>query len=270
MLIKMKHQTIRFQGKTIHFRSRGEGETIVLIHGFLESLTIWESFGQELERDFHVITIDLPGHGQSETLADVHPMELMADLVHDILVTNNVDRCMMLGHSMGGYVTLAFAARYPRMLAGICLFHSGALADTDEAVANRNRTIEIVKKHHHQFISQFIPELFAPENRGPLAAEIVILQDEARQIGPEAIVAALEGMKQRPSHLGTLLEVPFPVLFVGGKQDARIPVDKLLSQSVLPRHSEVLLLDGCGHMGYLEAPVTTLKAVKHFAERVLY
>ena len=242
----------------------------MLLHGFLESLTIWESFGQELERDFHVITIDLPGHGLSEMLADVHPMELMADMVHDVLTLNRVSRCMMLGHSMGGYATLAFAARYPEMLAGICLFHSGALADTDEAKANRNRTIEIVKKHRHQFISQFIPELFALENREPLAEEITRLQHDARHITAEAIVAALEGMKQRPTHLETLVNATFPVLFVGGKQDSRIPIDKLLAQSVLPRHSEVLLLDGCGHMGHLEAPTTTLRAVKHFAERVLY
>lgn len=266
----MKYQTILFQGKNIHFRSRGEGETVVLLHGFLESLNIWETFGQELERDFRVITIDLPGHGLSDNISEIHTMNLMAEVVHDILLLNRVERCVMLGHSMGGYVTMAFAASYPQLVAGICLFHSGALADTDEARINRDRTIEIVKRNHHQFISQFIPELFASENRERLRTEIEQLQEEARQTSPEAIIAALAGMKQRAPHLETLLTCGCPVLFVGGKQDPRIPVDRLLSQSVLPAHSEVLLLDGCGHMGHLEATGKTLPAVKFFAERVLY
>lgn len=267
---QMKYQTIQFQGKTIHFRSRGDGETVVLLHGFLESLNIWETFGQELARDFHVITIDLPGHGQSDTLAESHPMELMAEVVHDVLLLNHVDRCMMLGHSMGGYVTMAFASMYPEMLSGICLFHSGALEDTGEAKANRLRTIEIVKKNRQHFISQFIPDLFTPENRELFRPEIERIQEEARLSPAEGIIAAQSGMKDRRSQLDTLVNARFPVLFVGGKQDPRIPVDRILAQSALPKHSEVLLLDGCGHMGHIEATGTTLKAVKFFAERVLY
>jgi len=267
---QMKYQTIQFQGKTIHFRTQGEGETVVLLHGFLESLNVWDTFGQELARDFQVITIDLPGHGQSDTLADSHPMELMAEVVHDVLRLNGVARCMMLGHSMGGYVTMAFASMYPEMPAGICLFHSGALEDTDQAKANRERTIEIVKKNHQQFISQFIPDLFAIGNRERFKTEIAGLQEEARLTAADGIIAALSGMKARRSHLDTLISASFPVLFVGGKQDPRIPVDKILSQSALPKHSEVLLLDGCGHMGHIEATTATLKAVKFFAERVLY
>jgi len=267
---QMKYQTIQFQGKSIHFRVQGDGETVVLLHGFLESLIVWETFGQELARDFQVITIDLPGHGQSDILAESHPMELMAEVVHDILLLNSVNRCMILGHSMGGYVTMAFASMYPEILTGICLFHSGALEDTDEAKRNRERTIEIVKTNHQHFISQFIPDLFAPANRDRFKTEIESLQEEARLTPADGIIAALSGMKERRSHLDTLINASFPILFVGGKQDPRIPVDRILSQSALPRHSEVLLLDGCGHMGHIEATTATLKAVKFFAERVLY
>ncbi|PKP16404.1 MAG: alpha/beta hydrolase, partial [Bacteroidetes bacterium HGW-Bacteroidetes-22] len=122
----------------------------------------------------------------------------------------------------------------------------------------------------HHFISQLIPELFAPDNRERLTIEIAQLQENASKTTSEGIVAALSGMRDRSSNLHTLLTLPCPVLFIGGKQDQRIPVDKLLSQAILPRHAEVLLLDGCGHMGYLEAEETTLKAIKHFAERILY
>ncbi|PKP26115.1 MAG: alpha/beta hydrolase, partial [Bacteroidetes bacterium HGW-Bacteroidetes-22] len=118
----MKYQTIQFQGKTIHFRIQGEGETIVLLHGFLESLAIWDTFSKELARDFRVISIDLPGHGQSDTIDAIHSMELMSEVLHEVLVLNSIDRCVIIGHSMGGYVTLAFTARYPEMTAAIALF----------------------------------------------------------------------------------------------------------------------------------------------------
>lgn len=266
----MKHQTIQFQGKTINFKIQGEGETVVLLHGFLESLSIWNTFSQELARDFQVFSIDLPGHGQSDTISSIHSMELMAEVVHEVLILNRVDRCAIIGHSMGGYVTLEFAARYPEMTAAISLFHSGALPDTDEAKTNRDRTIEIVKKNHQHFISQFIPELFAPSNRERISLEIEQLKEIASKTTSDGIIAALSGMKMRKSHLHTLLSMKCPVLFIGGKQDPRIPVDKLLSQAMLPMHAEVLLIEGCGHMGYLENEETTLKAIKHFAERILY
>lgn len=266
----MKYQSILFQEKKVHFRTSGDGPAVVLLHGFLESLEIWEDFSSELQRDFKVISIDLPGHGFSENLCEIHGMDLMADVVYEVLMLNKINRCVMVGHSMGGYVTMAFASKYAPMLAGICLFHSGALADTDEAKANRDRTVEIVKKSHHHFISQFIPELFTPANREKFADRISELQAEARQTSPEAIIAALLGMKQRNSHLQTLLTCGCPVFFISGKQDPRIPIDKTLSQSALPAHAEVLLLDGCGHMGYIEAAETTLKALKFFSERMLY
>jgi pimeloyl-ACP methyl ester carboxylesterase len=173
----------------------------------------------------------------------------------------------MLGHSMGGYVTLAFASKYPGKLRGIGLLHSHAMEDTPEAKVNRNRAIEVVNSDRGAFIFNFFPELFAPENVERYQKEIRKLHEDALDTSPKAIVAALEGMKYRTDKLDVLVKSKVPVLFVLGKQDSRIPFEKTLAQAALPATSEILVLDKVGHMGHIEARKKTLKAIEGFVKK---
>lgn len=157
-----KHFEIK--NKKIYYKIEGNGKTIVLLHGFPFSLNLWDDLSRELSNEFKVLTIDLPGFGDSECLSEVHSMSLMAQVIKAALDINNISKCILLGHSMGGYVTLEFADKYPEMLKGFGLIHSHALPDTKEGKENRNRVIEAVKKNHKNFVSSFIPELFAPHN----------------------------------------------------------------------------------------------------------
>ncbi|MGC8864671.1 MAG: alpha/beta fold hydrolase [Bacteroidales bacterium] len=266
----MESKILNFNGKTLHYRIEGSGDTVVLLHGFMESANIWEDFGNELARNFLCIAPDLPGHGASDMLAEVHGMELMADAVKAILEENKVKTCVMAGHSMGGYVSLAFAEKYPEFVRGLVLFHSTALADTEEGKRNRERAIEIVRQNKQGYIAQFIPSLFAEFNVERFQPEIQRMVEETLRMPAEAIIAAQAGMKDRKSYLDLLTRASYPVLFIAGKHDSRIPVDKILAQAVLPPHSEVLLLAQAGHMGYLEAFKDTLGALRFFAERAFY
>jgi len=261
-------KTISFKDKNISFAESGKGKSIVLLHGFSESSKIWDSFREQLSEIYHVIVIDLPGHGKSESLESVHSMELQADVVFEVLKELKVKKCLMVGHSMGGYVTLAFAAKYPDMLKGICLFHSHPFPDTPEDRKNRVRTINIVKKDNFGFVVNFIPSLFPQGSRRKFEKEIKKLVERAREIPKEGIIAALEGMKIRKNQSTLLKSIHVPVLFIIGLKDPKAPLEQLWNMVSLPQHSECLILRNIGHMGYIEAPEETLQMIKGFAKKV--
>ena len=260
-------RNVIFKGKSIHYKTEGTGKPIILLHGFLESLEMWNDFTKSLLHKFTVIRIDLPGFGNSETISSVHTMELMADTVKAVMDHEEIKAAVIVGHSMGGYASLAFAEKYPEKLKGLCLFHSHAAADTNEAMKNRERTIEIVEKNHIGFISNFIPDLFAPENVKKFEKEIDLLKTNGIKTSRKGVIAALMGMKTRTSKLGLLNKTNVPVLFIAGKKDKRIPANTIMEQALLPYHSEVLLLGNVGHMGYIEARNETLESLQCFAKK---
>ena len=256
----------KFNNKNIHFTDTGQGKVIVLLHGFMESQHIWNLFVNELSGDFRVIAVDLPGHGRSEVLSEIHTMEIMADMVHSLLNKLGTGKCIMIGHSMGGFITLAFAEKYPEMLKGFSLFHSHAFEDSDEGKTNRDRSIEFVQKDKTNFLTMFIPALFSEDSQVKHKIMIEKLISEAKKMTREGIIASLAGMKLRPSRTHVLEKTKVPVLFIIGLLDIRFPVDRAWEMIGLPKHSQVLILRDVAHMGYIEAPEATLTAVRQFAE----
>lgn len=259
---------IQLKNTTINYTKTGEGNTLVLLHGFTESLEIWDDFVHELSNHYRVISIDLPGHGKSSCVAEVHTMDLMADCVKQVLDNIKVENCVMIGHSMGGYVILAFADKYPQMLKGFGLFHSSAASDTEEGKKNRSRAIEIIKQNHHNFLASFIPDLFTPENRIKHSLEIEKLVEAAKSMTMEGVVAAQEGMLVRVNRYKTLENSTVPVLFIAGQKDSRIPFSKVMEQVSLPPESYLLSLREVAHMGYIEAREETLGFIKSFLGKI--
>jgi len=261
--------TFKYQKKTINYTDDGTGKSIVLIHGFTESLKIWTGFATQLSKKYRVITLDLPGHGKSDCLAKVHSMELMAEVVFALLKRIRAGKCMMAGHSMGGYVTLAFAGKYPGMLRGLTLFHSHCFADTPFEQGNRDRTIAIVNQDKFSYVAQFIPGLFPVEVHKKFSKLIERLIQRASRMEKEGVVAALEGMKIREDQSELLKNTKLPVLFILGQKDSKAPVSRLWEMIALPAVSETLILRECGHMGYIEAPEETLNAILGFVRKHL-
>jgi pimeloyl-ACP methyl ester carboxylesterase len=255
---------INFKGKKIFYTDAGSGNTLVLIHGFTESLGIWDYFFAVLSKSCRVICIDLPGHGKSQCISDIHTMDLMAEAVKAVLDQAAVQKCVIIGHSMGGYVTLGIAEKYPELLDGFGLFHSSALPDTEEGKINRTRAIEIIRQGHLEFLSSFIPDLFTEENRIKYSCEVEKLVSTAKNMTKEAVIAAQEGMKIRPDRRHVLENTNLPVLFIVGQKDSRIPFAKVMEQIALPPVAQVLVLKNTAHMGYIEATEETLHAVKSF------
>jgi pimeloyl-ACP methyl ester carboxylesterase len=262
-------KTISFKEKKIAFVESGKGKTIVFLHGFTETSKIWDSFRDQLSKSYRVIAIDLAGHGKSECLDSVHSMELQADIVYEVLTQRKVKNCLMIGHSMGGYVALAFASKYPDMLKGLGLFHSHSFPDTPEGRKNRNRVIKVVEQDKFGYVANFIPSLFPVGSRRKFGKEIRALIKIAKEIPKEGIIAALEGMKIRKNQSAVLKSIKVPVLFIIGLKDSKAPIEQLWNMVSLPQQSECLILRNVGHMGYIEAPDETFKMIKGFAKRTL-
>jgi pimeloyl-ACP methyl ester carboxylesterase len=258
--------TVDFKKGTIYFEEYGSGNPLVLIHGFAESLNIWDEYKTTLSQNFRLILIDLPGHGKSSILDDVHSMDLMAESLKAVLDHLAIESAVVVGHSMGGYVTLSFARKHSRMLKGLGLFHSTSLADSDETKQNRERAIEAISRNHSRFLFEFIPELFAPETRDLYQPEIQKLIEEASRMSPRAIIAAQQGMKERSSTLDVLINAPFPVMFIAGQKDSRIPFENIWVQMALTETAYSLILRNTGHMGFIESKIQCLDFLHSFAK----
>ena len=254
-----------FRNVKVRYSDKGKGRVIVLLHGFLESLEIWDEFSNKLSKRFRVLAIDLPGHGKTPAIGYVHSMELMAECAKAVLDSLELRKYVVAGHSMGGYVALAFAEMFPQNLSGLCIFHSTAMPDSDEKKKDRDRVAEIVKKDHTQFVSDLIPKFFAKENLSILKEEVAKAKQIALNTPKEGIVAALKGMKERPSRELVLKNANYPVLFIIGKQDVILAWDNLLLLTSLPTKSYNIVLEHSGHMGFYEASEETFKALKKFA-----
>lgn len=258
---------ISFEKGSLCYTIAGQGSAVVFLHGFLEDHHIWNSFAEQISKKHTVITIDLPGFGKSSLFNEINSMAFMANAVLYLLNEENIDNCVMVGHSMGGYVTMAFAGLYPDRLKGIVLFHSHAQADSEEAKVNRDRTIKLVRHDKLGFINSFVPLMFAEKNKNKFEEEIVNLRKNAEILSPDAVIAALAGMRDRDDQSALMRELEIPVLFIIGKQDSRITSEIIMPQLSLPANCEAVILDGVGHMGFIEAPGLTYSAVEHFVER---
>lgn len=249
-----QHRTIDFEGRQLHYRDEGRenSTTLVLLHGFLQSLDVWSSFTLSYMRNIRVIAIDLPGHGYSSSFNDIHSMEFMARAVDAVLKDADVDQCVMVGHSLGGYVALAYADANPYRLRGLGLLHSHALADTEHKKQLRQQDIQQVNASRPGYIINFLPTLFDSSKKRELEQEIKDLQEQCLDNSTQGITAALRGMAQRPSRIHVLENLNVPILFVYGKNDSRLPLELGLSQAMLPKHSEIMILDNVAHMSHIE------------------
>lgn len=255
--------TTSFNERSVYYTTQGEGNPIVLLHGFLESSSIWESFIAEFGKKRQIICIDLPGHGKSEILAQEHSMELMAEVVEQVLKELKLEKADLLGHSMGGYVALAFVEKNPEMVNKLILLNSTSAADTDEKMENRERSIEWVQKNKKAYISMAISNLLTPDNNLRFQAQVDALKTEAMLFPTEGIVAALKGMKNRTDRTGVLKHFPGKKFMLTGEQDPLLDYQEIEDIAEGTR-SKLYAFPG-GHLSYLENKNQFLKIV-HFIE----
>ncbi len=257
---------LQYKGINVFYTDNGKGNTIVLLHGFLENASMWDPFIPKLAKKNRVICVDLLGHGKTECLGYIHTMELMAEVVQVVLKHLKIRRSTFIGHSMGGYVALAFAEKNPDALKGLCLMNSTASADTIEKKKNRDRAITAVKQNHKMFIRMAISNLFRPKNRSIFSVEIKQLKNEALKTPLQGIVAALEGMKIREDREALLHFTPFKKMMIISKKDPVLDYNALISQTKNTDVEVVRFPDG--HMSHIENKSEFLDTIVHFVENI--
>ncbi len=242
--------------------------TVVLLHGYLENLDVWDEMLPVLASGgVRIIAPDLPGHGISQICGPVHSMEFLADVVCQALVELNVSKCCVVGHSMGGYVALALAAKHPEVLSGLVLFSSTPNADSPEKRADREREIALVESGKKELLSHTSPgKGFAPENRRRFADEIEDLSELVMLTEDEGITALLRGMEIRSDQNEMLRALPVPQLFILGRHDEYITPE--VAEAMIARHPQarVVWLEHSGHNGLVEEPRSAGEAILEFID----
>ena len=250
---------ISYKNIQIAFTVEGKGETIVLLHGFLESSTIWKNVVSALKETHQIIAIDLLGHGKTEKLGYIHSMETMAETVYAVLSELKVEKASIIGHSMGGYVGLAFAEKFPQQLEKLILLNSSTVADSEERKENRDRAKRLVKQNKQAFISMAIKNLFTDENRNALRAEIDALVEEAVQLPEEYIIASIEGLKNRKDRTEVLQQYLGEKIIIAGKNDPVVPFKEI--EAIAEKTNSTFISFEDGHMSYLENEEELLKVL---------
>lgn len=253
---------VLYKNTKISYSDSGKGNAIVLLHGFLENQTMWQNLVPELSKKYRVITIDLLGHGESGCLGYLHSMEDNANAVHSVLSKLRIRKAIFVGHSMGGYVGLAFAELYPATVKGLVLLNSTSKADSEERKTNRNRAIKAVKKDYVGFIRLSIANLFNPDNRERLVYEIEKVRAEALKTPLQGIVASLEGMKIRKDREVLLHLTPYPKLLVLGEKDPVLNYEDGLKQ--IENTTVKLAAFPDGHMSHIENREELKKVLLNF------
>lgn len=257
---------LEYKGINIFYTDEGKGNTIILLHGFLENATMWEPFISTLSKKNRIVCIDLLGHGKTGCLGYIHTMELMAETVGAVLNHIKINRLTLIGHSMGGYVALAFAEKNPDVLNGLCLMNSTGNADTLEKKKNRDRAIIAVKQNHKTFIRIAVANLFSPKNRIVFSKRINAVIKEALHTPLQGIVAALEGMKIRKNREALLHHSPYKKMLILGKEDPVLDYKSLISEI---KNTQVELVEfPDGHMSHIENKDEFLHRIMYFIEKL--
>jgi len=256
-------EIITIQGRKMAYKETGKGKTIVLIHGFCGSAEYWGKV-VPLLKDFHVLAIELRGHGQTGFNGEPFMMEDLADDIHLLLMEKGLTNVYMLGHSLGGYVALAFAELFPSALAGFGLVHSTAYPDTEEGKAGRLKAIEKIQDAGIAgFVDGLIPNLFSDEALQGMPEEV----EKAKEIGygtdTVAAMETLSAMRKRIDRNHIIANSQVPVLIVKGTKDKVVPLDRAASAS--GNHVTVADLE-TGHMSMMENPEALFGAIKAFIE----
>ncbi len=257
-------KTILYQNKKIFYRSVGSGDPVMLVHGFGEDGNVWDKQVEYLERNYHLIVPDLPGSGRSEII-DNMSMEEMAEALHSIIHEENIDKCIVIGHSMGGYITLALVESYWNHVSAFGLFHSSAFADSEEKKETRKKGIEFIKQHGaFEFLKTATPNLFSPGFKEENSNAINSFIDSLKGFSAQALISYYKAMMARPDRTAILKDTKNPVLFVAGEHDNAIALNDIMKQCHLPEKSYFHLLKKSGHMGMMEETTKANRILEEF------
>ncbi len=261
-------QTLSYKETSLHYRVMGSGNSVVLLHGFGEDSSIWNEMAEFLSANYQLILPNIPGSGNAAMLSGENiSMDDYADAVQAILQKESIKKCTLIGHSMGGYIALAFAEKYPQLLHAFGLFHSSAYADDDAKKETRKKAIEFIQANGvDAFLKTSTPGLFMDASASK--TDIDDLLQKGKLFTSEALIQYYEAMVARPDRTQVLKNFKGPILFLLGAHDKAVPFEQGLEQSHLPAQSHIYILRNSAHMGMMEEQEKSLLKVTDFLHQI--
>lgn len=260
----MQKSFLSYRQAQLAYFDEGRGPAILFLPGFLEHSGMWSCLWPLLPESWRKLSLDLPGHGQSGNLGYIHTMDEMAATAKALVDHLGLGKVLLCGHSMGGYVALAFLERYPSLVRGIILLNSSAFPDSEVRKANRQRAIKLVKQDPAAYVRQAIPLLFAPQTRRQNPQAVEEAQKQGQETSAQGMVAALEGMRLRPDRRSVLQEARLPKMLIAGKDDPIIPWRGVQEQA--NQCGASFISASWGHMSHWEDPLSLREAMGDFLE----
>ncbi|MDT8413799.1 MAG: alpha/beta hydrolase [Flavobacteriaceae bacterium] len=233
-----------------YYKVLGKGDTLVLLHGFLEDHSIWEKVADHLSETYQLLLIDLPAHGKTPITNEICSMQCMAKAVSDVLEKEKIDKATLVGHSLGGYVALSCLQYFPKKFNGICLVNSTTDADSPERLQNRDRAIQAVKQNKNLFIRSAIPGLFNQDCLEKHRNTLDALVSRACLMSSESIISVIKGMKIRPNSEQILADYKGRKLWVIGEKDNLLPLKNV--KKIAKKTNTPFLVLPDGHMSPVE------------------
>jgi len=251
----------------MNFVDKGNGPPLIFLHGFCESLEIWNDFTPAFSDKFRTVAIDLPGFGASSSLAREFTIDQVGDAVHTWLKKNQLSDFIIIGHSLGGYVALSLAERHGANVKGICLFHSTVFPDSDEKKENRNKVAKFVREHGVlPYVDTFVPGLFADKKDAAIATthRIAARTDQATLTG------YLAAMRDRPDRSDWWKKAEIRKLVIAGTQDTLVPIEGSREMAQIGRNLQYFELEKTAHMGFFEAKNDSQLIITRFADALFF
>ncbi|CAN5468170.1 alpha/beta hydrolase [soil metagenome] len=268
-------KSFHYKNAEIVYKAEGKGMPVFLLHGFGEDATVWNKQTSFLKDHCRLLIPDLPGSGLSafdtNNTGDSESIEYYADVIDALLEYENIESCIMLGHSMGGYITLAFAEKYPNRLKGFGLIHASAFADGEEKKQNRLKGIAMMEAYGaYAFLKNTTPNLFAAKFKTIHPGNVEALIEKGRSFSTSVLQQYYKAMMNRPDRTQVLKESSIPVLFILGSDDVAAPMKDVLKQTHLPKISFIHILEDTGHMGMWEDAEKLNNAILEFIKGIEY
>ncbi len=241
---------------------------IVLIHGYLESIEIFEDLIKTLKPNYRVLAFDVPGHGISEVMGENHSMEFLADTLHSILEQLKIDSCYVAGHSMGGYIATKFAQKYPQNCDGLMMIHCTFGADTAERRDMREKEIELIKAGKKELLARLNPsKAIAKQNKKRLEEVISNLEDQAIMTDDDGAVALLNGMTDREDMTEFAKSTNIPIMSFWGKHDDFIPFE--MAEEYIKENPQIksVVMEDSGHLCFIEQEQEFVDAINNFINK---
>jgi len=255
-------KSLTFKNANISFSDQGTGTAVILIHGFLENTTMWKNVIPEISKRNRVVTIDLLGHGETDCIGYMHTMELFAETIAAVLKKLRIRKCILVGHSLGGYIALAFAEKHPQKVKGLCLMNATSNEDTSERKALRLRANKMITSNFRNMVRMSFANLFGPKSKTIFKKEIELAISEALQTPMQGYIAAQEGMQLRTNRNHVLTENSFKKLLIIGKKDPVLDFETSLSEAEKTNSAFVIFENG--HMPHIENKLALNDALKEF------